>query len=217
VVELRDSLNTIWHVPCALDRGALASLVALLKDRLYSFALVLGGGLWLLLSLTLNAGIAAAAKVFAPYLPASEFVLQTGTFAMSFLMITFLFAAIYKTMPDVALRWSDVIVGSCVTAFLLETGKALMGQYLGRSTFGSAYGAAGSIVMLLVWVYYSAELFFLGAEFTKVYTRIRISTGRRAGIGLIPNQQLPEGLPDGADMRSGAIGEPRRTCPPRRQ
>jgi membrane protein len=183
VVELRDALNTIWHVPPVPAKRAFAGLVQLLRERLFSFGLVLGGGLLLLLSLTMNAGIAALAKVLGPYLPASEFMLQAGTFALSFLAIAFLFAAIYKIVPDVPLCWGDVIVGSCVTALLLEIGKQLIGQYLGRSTFGSAYGAAGSIVILLVWVYYSAQLFFLGAEFTKVYTKIRISSGRRALIG----------------------------------
>jgi len=186
VVELRDALNTIWHIPPAPDNRGFSGLARLVKERCYSFGLVLGAGLLLLLSLTLNAGIAAIGKFLGPYLPTSEFMLQAVAFVMSFLAIAFLFAAIYKIMPDVALDWSDVIVGSCVTAFLLEIGKQLIGLYLGRSTLGSAYGAAGSVVMLLVWVYYSAELFFLGAEFTKVYTKTRISGGRRARIGFFP-------------------------------
>jgi membrane protein len=184
VVELRDALNTIWHVPAANSRG-FSALAAMAKERLYSFALVVGGGGLLLASLILNAGIAALAKGLGPFLPASAFILEAGTFVMSFLAVAFLFAAIYKLMPDVTLDWSDVIVGSCVTALLLEIGKELIGIYLGRSTFSSVYGAAGSIVVLLVWVYYSAELFLLGAEFTKVYTKTRIASGRRARIGVV--------------------------------
>lgn len=185
VVELRDSLNTIWHVPASPGNRGFHGLMQLVKDRFYSFGLILGGGLLLLLSLTLNAGIAAIGKLLGPILPSSAFMLQAGTFVMSFLAVAFLFAAIYKILPDVPLDWSDVIVGSCVTAFLFEIGKQLIGLYLGRSTFGSAYGAAGSIMVLLVWLYYSAELFFLGAEFTKVYTKTRISSGRRDPQGAI--------------------------------
>jgi membrane protein len=184
VVELRDALNTIWHVPPAPQKPGFSGLVDLVKERFYSFGLVLGGGVLLLLSLTLNAGIAAIGKFFGPFLPASEFLLQAGTFVMSFAATAFLFAAIYKIMPNVALGWGDVTVGACVTAFLLETGKLLIGLYLGRSTFGSVFGAAGSVVMLLLWMYYSAELFFFGAEFTKVYTKNRISSGRRARMEL---------------------------------
>jgi membrane protein len=179
VVELRDALNTIWHVPPVPGSRGFQGLMQLVKERFYSFGLILGGGVLLLCSLTLNAGIAAIGKLLGPILPASNFMLQAGTFVMSFLAIAFLFAAIYKILPDVPLDWSDVIVGSCVTAFLFEIGKQLIGMYLGRSTFGSAYGAAGSIMVLLLWLYYSAELFFLGAEFTKVYTKTRIASGRR--------------------------------------
>jgi len=179
VVEVRDALNTIWHVPPAPDSRGFSGLVKLVRDRFFSFGLVLGGGLLLLLSLTMSAGVAAVMEFLGPFLPASEFMFQAGAFTASFLLIAFLIATVYKMVPDVMLDWSDVIVGSCVTAFLLEIGKQLIGLYLGRSTFASAYGAAGSIVALLVWVYYSAELFFLGAEFTKVYTKMRISTGRR--------------------------------------
>jgi len=186
VIELRDALNTIWHVPPAQVNRGFSGVVQLVKERFYSFGLVLGGGFLLLLSLTVNAGIAALGKFFGPFPAASEFLLQAGTFAVSFLAIAFLVAAIYKIVPDIALEWNDVIVGSCVTAFLLEIGKELIGLYLGRSTFGSTFGAAGSVVMLLVWVYYSAELFFLGAEFTKAYTKTRISSGRRARLGFLP-------------------------------
>ncbi len=171
VVELRGALNTIWHVPDVQDSMGLGILVRLLKERFYSFALILGVGFLLLVSLVLSAGVAAVGKFFGAYLPTSEGVLQLLTSLVSFLVITALFMAIYKLMPDVRLEWGDVIVGAGVTALLFTAGKYLIGLYLGKATFGSTYGAAGSLVVVLVWVYYSSQLFFLGAEFTKVYTK----------------------------------------------
>jgi membrane protein len=170
VGELREALNTIWHVPAESSSLGFASVIALLKARVYSFAFVLGIGFLLLVSLVLNAWLAAMGKFFGGYLPAPEGVLQAATSLISFLVITALFAAIYKLMPDVRLRWSDVTVGAAFTALLFTVGKYLIGLYLGKASFGSTYGAAGSIVIVLVWVYYSSQLFFLGAEFTKVYT-----------------------------------------------
>ena len=171
VVELRDALNTIWHAPVDQSNTGLRGILALVRQRFYSFAMVLGVGFLLLVSLVLNASIAAIGKFFGSFLPVPESVLHLATFVLSFLAITFMFAAIYKVVPDIHLRWSDVIVGSAVTALIFTIGKHLIGIYLGKASIGSAYGAAGSLVIVLVWVYYSSQLFFLGAEFTKVYTR----------------------------------------------
>ena len=171
VVELRDALNTIWHVPRDRDNTGLSSIFRLVKERFYSFAMILGVGFLLLVSLVLNAWIAAMGKFFASALPTPEPLLHVATFLISFLVITFLFAAIYKMLPAVRLQWSDVAVGASVTSLLFTIGKQLIGLYLGKTTFGSTYGAAGSLVIVLVWVYYSAQLFFFGAEFTKVYTK----------------------------------------------
>lgn len=170
VGELRDALNTIWHVPPAPANTGFSSLVQLVKERFYSFALVLGVGFLLLVSLVLNAWLAAMGKFVGGFLPAPEGVLQAATSFISFLVITGLFAAIYKVMPNVRLKWSDVIIGASVTSLLFTAGKYLIGLYLGKASFGSTYGAAGSLVIVLVWVYYSSQLFFLGAEFTKIYT-----------------------------------------------
>jgi len=171
VVELRDALNTIWHVPFDRSNTGLSNIFRLVKHRFYSFAMILGVGFLLLVSLVLNAWIAAMGKFFASALPTPESLLHVATFLISFLVITFLFAAIYKMLPDVRLQWSDVAVGASVTSLLFAIGKQLIGLYLGKTSFGSTYGAAGSLVIVLVWVYYSAQLFFLGAEFTKVYTK----------------------------------------------
>jgi membrane protein len=137
VVDLRGALNTIWHVPVAPDGIGLSSVLRLLRERFYSFALVLGAGFLLLISLM--------GKFFGDLLPAPEGVLQAATSVASFLMSTALFAAIYKLMPDVQLKWSDVTVGACVTSLLFTIGKQLIGLYLGRASFGSTYGAAGSL------------------------------------------------------------------------
>lgn len=171
VVELRDALNTIWHVPLDRRGTGLSSIFRLVKERFYSFAMILGVGFLLLVSLVLNAWIAAMGKFFASALPTPESLLHVVTFLISFLVITLLFAAIYKMLPGVSLQWSDVAVGALVTSLFFTIGKQLIGLYLGKTTFGSTYGAAGSLVVVLIWVYYSAMLFFLGAEFTKIYTR----------------------------------------------
>jgi membrane protein len=169
-VDLREALNTIWHVP--LSAGKFSSrLTAFAKERFVSLLLVLGGGFILVVSLIWSAWIAAMGRFFGSVLPVPESVLHLATFVVSFLAITLIFAAIYKYVPDVALKWSDVILGACFSSLIFAIGKQLLALYLGKVSLGSAYGAAGSLVTVLVWVYYSAQLFFLGAEFTKIYAR----------------------------------------------
>jgi len=170
VMELRDDLNLIWRVP-ATSESAFRAMLRVVKERFYSFALVLAAGFLLLASLILSAWIAALGRFSGPRLPAPELLLHIGSFLISFVVITLLFAAIYKTLPDVPLQWSDVVVGASVTSLLFTAGKQLIALYLGKAGFTSVYGAAGSLVVLLVWIYYSAQLFFVGAEFTKVYTK----------------------------------------------
>ena len=143
-------------------RTNAATVIRLVKDRFLSFAMVLGVGLLLLVSLALNAWIAAVGIS----LP------QIATFVMSVLVVALLFAALYKTVPDVGLKWSDVALGAVVTSLLFTAGRQFTGLYFAKTNFGSTYGAAGSLLVVLLWVYYSAQLFFWGAEFTKVYTRI---------------------------------------------
>ena len=182
VVELRDALNTIWRVRSDDEGISLASMIRLVRERFYSFALVLGVGFLLLGSLVLNTWIAMLGEYFDPSLSVPEYVLQITAFLVSFLVTTILFAAIYRVLPDVQIKWNDVAVGASVTSLLFTAGKQIIGLYLGKAGLGSAYGAAGSLVVVLVWVYYSAQLFFLGAEFTKVYAKTR---GSHAG-GVLP-------------------------------
>ncbi len=170
-VELHDALNLIWGVAASGGGAWLGDILAFLKERFYSALVVTAAGCLLLISLLASASIATIGKFFRPLLPTQEWVLHTATFAASFVVVTLLFAAIYKLLPDVRLRWNDVVIGASVTSLLFTIGKQLLAIYLGRVGFESIYGAAGTVVIFLVWVYYSAQLFFLGAEFTKVYTR----------------------------------------------
>jgi membrane protein len=171
VVELQDALNNIWHVPTGRNKSTFAAIAILLRQRFYSFVMVLGVGLLLLVSLVLSAWMAAMGRFFGSMPPMHAASLHIVTFLVSFVVITFLFGAIYKILPDVRLQWSDVLVGASFTSLIFTAGKQLIGLYLGRAGIGSTYGAAGSLVLVLLWVYYSAQLFFFGAEFTKVYAK----------------------------------------------
>ena len=159
-VELRDAMNTIWHVSAAPDRNTAATVIRLIRERFYSFATVLGTGLLLLVSLVLNTWIAAM-KISVPH---------AATFLMSYLIIAVVFATLYRILPDVILKWSDVAFGAMIASLLFMLGKLLMGLYFANAHLGSAYRAAGSPVVVLLWVYYSAQILFWGAEFSKVYT-----------------------------------------------
>jgi len=182
VVELQDALNTIWHVP-AIEGTKSRRIFRMIRQRFYAFALVLGAGAVLMLSLLISSAIAAVGKISGPgVLP--ETVLQVATFVTSYVVTTLLFSAIYKFVPDVRLHWSDVAIGSAVTALLFSMGRQAIALYLGKTAVESTYGAAGSLALFLIWVYYSAQLFFLGAEFTKVYASrygSRSTEGRPAG------------------------------------
>jgi membrane protein len=165
--QLQDALNTVWEVPPKPDQGILKTI----KDRFISFAMVLGIGFLLLVSLVISSVLSAVNSWIAGWLPGTEFVAQIINFAISFGVVTLLFAAIYKVLPDTPIRWSDVWMGAAVTALLFTVGKLLIGLYLGNSTIASSYGAAGSFVVLLIWIYYSAQILLLGAEFTQVYAK----------------------------------------------
>ncbi len=165
--ELQDALNTIWEVRPRPGRGVWGFM----KARFFSFAMVLGTGFLLLVSLVLTAALAALGGFLSGALPVLGPVWHGVNFVISFGVITLLFALIFKVVPDVKIAWKDVWVGAALTAFLFTVGKFLLGLYLGRGTVSSAYGAAGSLVVLVVWIYYSAQILFFGAEFTQVYAK----------------------------------------------
>lgn len=162
---LKDALNTIWEIAPAPDRG----LIGTLRDRALSIAFVMGIGLLLLAALAASTAVSAASRLVGDTLPGGAFAWQALNFAISFGIVTVLFAMIYKILPDARVAWSDVWIGAAFTSLLFTIGVALLGLYLGRGSVGSAYGAAGSLVVLLIWVYYSAQILFFGAEFTQVY------------------------------------------------
>ena len=160
-LELHDAMNTIWDVRIPRDRNNASKVMRLIKDRFYSFAAVLGMGFLLLVSLVLNAWVSAL-RIAVP---------RAATFTLTYLVIAVVFAALYKIVPDVTLEWSDVALASIITSLLFMLGKQVMGLYFAHSSFASPYSAAGSPIVVLLWVYYSALLFFWGVEFSKVFKK----------------------------------------------
>ena len=163
--ELQDSLNTIWKVQPKPGRAVLG----IIRERFLSFVMILGLGFLLLVTLVISTALAALGSYLKGVLIGSQYFLQGLDFVLSFFFTTLLFAMIYKILPDARVKWSYVWMGAAVTALLFSLGKFLIGLYLGKSTVASAYGAAGSLIIILVWVYYSAQILFFGAELTHCY------------------------------------------------
>jgi membrane protein len=182
--ELQSDLDRIWRVPVPAKENGIWIL---LRTRLLSFGLVLGLGFLLLVSLVVSAAIAAFGKWWNGFFEGWEALLQALNFAISFAITTLLFALIYKLMPRARIAWRDVWVGAAVTALLFEIGKILIGLYLGKTSVASGFGAAGSLVVLLVWVYFAAQIFLLGAEFTWVYSHEYGSKAAQTGSGIDPD------------------------------
>lgn len=165
-VELRDSLNTIWNAPSPLA----STWRNLIWQRVVSFGMVLALGFLLLVSLVLSAALAVVTKFFEGYLPLRAAIWgEVANFIIPLLAISILFALIFKFVPEVPIHWRDVTIGAVATAVLFEIGKALLALYLATAGVGSTYGAAGSLIAFVVWVYYSAQIFFFGAIFTHAY------------------------------------------------
>jgi membrane protein len=203
-VQLQDALNTIWKVTPKPRRA----IVAILRDRALSFLVVLGAGFLLLASLILSAGLSAIGKyVNSMNLPGGTIFWQGVHALVSFLLITLLFAMIFKILPDAKIAWRDVWLGSVVTALLFTVGKYLIGLYLGRTSVASAFGAAGSVVLILVWVYYSSQILLFGAEFTRVYALNSGSPARPAenAVAVTPEARAEQGMPAGDYSRSASV------------
>jgi membrane protein len=197
--QLQDALNTVWGVEPKEGRGVWGFI----KDRFLSFVAVLGTGFLLLVSLILSSALAAFGKWFGGLLPLPEAVLQLMNFAFSFLVVTGLFALIFKVLPDAKVAWRDVWIGAALTSALFTIGKFALGVYLGKSNVASAYGATGSLVLVLLWVYYSAQILLYGAEFTQVYAN-------RVGERIVPTPDAKVTDPHKA-ATNGAAGKPART------
>lgn len=164
--ELQSALDRIWHVP---ERVKPKGLWGVLRARVLSFGLILGLAFLLMVSLIVSAGLAALGAWSTGLFPGWELLLQSLNVLVSLGILTLLFAMIFKFMPSAPIAWRDVWIGAAVTAVLFEVGKVLIGLYLGKSGVNESFAAAGSLVVLLAWVYYAAQIFLLGAEFTKVY------------------------------------------------
>jgi membrane protein len=185
-LQLQEALNQVWKVKPKSE----SFWVSTLRKRSLSFGLVLGTGFLLLASLALSATLALVGTFMGHLLPIPALLLESVNFILSFAVITLLFAMIFKVLPDTEVAWGDVWIGAAVTAFLFTIGKMLIGLYLGESSVASAYGAAGSLVVVLVWVYYSAQILLPRAEFTHVYAKRHGS--RVCGAGSKPRLQKPQ-------------------------
>lgn len=189
--QVKDALNIIWDAP----RPSRGRLHRLLRDRLLSLALVLVLAFLLLISLVLSAGLTALSHWAVSIFPQTPVLAARGVeFVVALVVFTLLFATIFVVLPDVRIAWRDVWIGALATATLFDLGKYLIGLYLGQSNFGSVFGAAGSMAIILVWLYFSAALFLLGAEFTRVYSQRRtraLASADPAGFPKAENHGIP--------------------------
>lgn len=175
--EIQDALNTIWSA----GRPSRGGIWYVVRARFLSFGMVLVIGFLLLVSLLLSTALAAVSKYLGDFLPAAAGLLHLVDFLISFLVITVLFATIFKVLPDVKIAWADVWAGAGLTAFLFTLGKFLIGFYIGKTISTSVYGAAGSLVIMVAWIYYSGLILYFGAEFTNIYCREHGS--QKAAVG----------------------------------
>ena len=176
--ELETNLNRVWKVET--DKGS--GLWHFLRTRLLAFGMVLAIGFLLIVSLAVGAGLAAWGRYWSGRFGGLEILLQAADFVVSVTVITVLFAMIYKFIPRAPIRWRDVWIGALVTSLLFSLGKFMIGIYIGKAGVESSYGAAGALAVILIWVYYSAQIFLLGAEFTKVYAESHGSRKKEATV-----------------------------------
>jgi membrane protein len=198
--ELQDALNTVWEVKPRPDRR----IWNIIKERFFSYVLVLGTCFLLLVSLVISAALSALTRSF--HGDPKSVVWEAINFALSFVVITVLFAFIFKYLPDVKIRWGDVWMGAAVTGVLFTVGKLLLGWYLGRASTTSVYGAAGSLVAMLLWVYYSAQILFFGAEITQAtahQTRPRVQPTENA-VKVTEEERAQEGMPSKEKVHAAA-------------
>jgi membrane protein len=210
--QLQDSLNTIWEVKPKPGAG----IWSFIRQRFLSLSMVLGVGFLLLVSLALTTFLSAVTGSFGGKLPMSETLAHILNFAISFGVIAALFAMIFKYLPDVKIPFRKVWVGAVGTALLFTVGKFLLAFYLGRASTTSSYGAAGSVIAILMWVYYASVILFLGAEFTQVYAR---RTGahvapKKYAVPVTQAERADEGIPDGQSESGARRESPARTRPP---
>lgn len=199
--ELHNSLNIIWDVEEDQPKGFFEAVKKVVIDRLLSFTMILGIGFLLLVSLVISAGLSATQETIGNAFPVSELILQIVNLIISIGVITVLFALMFKFLPDAEIAWHDVWMGAFVTAILFSLGKTAIGIYLGNSGVASTFGAAGSLVLLLLWIYYSAQILFFGAEFTQVYAN-------KFGSKIVPEDENTQKNPQSEAQGTNDLGRP---------
>lgn len=195
-VELQDDLDRIWKAPPRVGAG----IINFIRARLLTFGMVLAISFLLLVALVLHAALAALGKYWGGIFEGTEWLLHLINFLISFGVVTALFAMIYKILPNLKIEWDDVWIGAIATAFLFTLGKFLIGLYLGKSAVASSYGAAGAVVVLLIWMYYSAQIFLFGAEFTYLSAH---HYGSRIGQDEVSASRLPQEQLAGKEKKAG--------------
>ena len=190
--EMQSALNAIWKAQ------PKAGISGLLRARAASLGLIATLGFMLIVSLVISTVLSALGTYLTDVLPGAKTILQVVNFVVSFLLISFLFAAVYKILPDRRLSYRDVAVGAVATAFLFTVGKTLIGLYIGSSNVASSYGAAGALVIVLLWIYYSSQIFLLGAEFTKVWASHHGSAEAFAAVSAPAGAVVPSDAPSTA-------------------
>jgi membrane protein len=191
--SLQDAMNTIWEV----TPKARPLLLDLLRTRLISFLMVLCFCVLLIVAVAASAALAVISKFFQAEYPVTAMIWKYADFGLSFVLMTLVFATLYKVLPDVRISWSDVSIGAAATAILFILGRIPLSMYLQSNALSSPYGAAGSVLVLLAWIYYSAQILFLGAEFTQVYANRfgrRVRTARGA-VFLSEASRIQQGIP----------------------
>jgi membrane protein len=202
-IELQDALNTIWKVTPRPGRP----IVTIIRERLVSFSMVLATGFLLLVSLVVTTALAAVADWLTPeWLPGGVALWRGVNWLASTAFIALLFALIFKVVPDVHIAWRDVWPGAVLTALLFTAGKYLLGLYIASSSVASAYGAAGSLVIVLVWVYYSAQILLFGAEMTRAQAKRRGADccPARSAVPVTAEERARQGMPDRAAVGAAA-------------
>ena len=206
--ELQNAFDRIWRAPAKDKSDKNGGIGELIRTRLLSFGIILGIGFLMMVSLVFNAAVSALGKWWGGFFSELEILVTTLNFAFSFVFTTAVFAMLYKFMPKVKIQWKDVWAGAIVTALLFTIGKTLIGFYIGKSAISSGFGAAGSLVVVLVWVYYSAQIFLLGAEFTWVYSHAH---------GSRKNQEIPPRTTPAAQGVAGRAGAVEGSIPEKHQ
>lgn len=203
--QLQDALNTVWEVAPKPGRGVWGFI----RDRFLSFAMVAGICFLLLVSLVISAGLSAVHHFVGGAVPGLHYLWAALNFVVSLVVITGLFALMFKVLPDVKMAWRDTLIGAAATALLFVIGKWAIGMYLGKASVASTYGAVGSLVVLLLWVYYSSQIFLLGAEFTQVYSRVLGSNyvPDEKAVKLTESQRAHEGIPHQQVLDAKAGGQ----------